>query len=317
MLSIRFVFAEKLHPKHTNGWTLDFSVQISDAKKLKVTSELKHHLTAKVITQAGLADVQIAVSDSSDPGDLSEARTISFEFPETRKETVKVDQRYLHVEFKVRNKISNRALPAHQTFVKFASTNTTNEAVVVAKLVDKRYVFTLDTKEAAEELFNSQGGDYKLFAVVGDTFIHNPVSYQLGVVSLTFPKAPVSKSKTVGSIYKTLPEIEHTFAKELTRPSQTIAYAFTLAVLSPILILLVGFLAVGANIGNFPFSGSKFLNAVGFQVLLTSIILVYTQYWLGVNMFDTINYLFVLAPITIFFGQRALSDLNSTIDVKK
>jgi len=299
-------------------YKLDFSIVPDNAKKLKVTSELKHQIVTKVLTQVAVADIQLAVSDSGDSADLSEARIASFEYPETRKQTVRVDQRYLHLEFKVKNKITNRALFAHQTFVKFASVdNPSLEVVVVAKLSDKRNVFTLDTKESGEELFGSHSGEYKVSLIIGDPFIHNTVNWQLGAVSFTFPKPSTSKSKNTGSIYKTLSDIEHTFAKEQSKPLQSISYTFTALVLSPFLILIVGFLSLGANIGNFPTSGNKLLNAIGFQVSLLAIVLLYVQYWLSLNAFEVVGYLAFLIPVTVVLGQRALSDLSSSIDVKK
>lgn len=92
-------------------------------------------------------------------------------------------------------------------------------------------------KKLGEEFYN-QAGRYSVELIVGDAFVQNPISWKVVDVNLNFP--PEAKVAPPESPFRELPEIQHKFRAPEKRPPQTISLAFTAAVLSPILVLLIG-----------------------------------------------------------------------------
>jgi len=87
-----------------------------------------------------------------------------------------------------------------------------------------------------------------------------------------------------------------------------VSSSFTIAVLSPIFILLIGLIAVGANVRRL-FSGVHFFWGVGFLVCIAANASLIFIFWLRLTMIHTLGYLAVLSLPTVFFGQKALSSL--------
>lgn len=69
--------------------------------------------------------------------------------------------------------------------------------------------------------------------------------------------------------------------------------------------MLVLWARLGVNCSNFPVS----LASVGFHLGLASIFLLYTYFWLELNMFQTMKYLTVLGVITFLCGNSLLATI--------
>jgi len=131
------------------------------------------------------------------------------------------------------------------------------------------------------------------------------------------PAAPASYvSPRIQTRNIPLPEIHHQFRLPEKRPSEAISLGFTGLVLSPLLILFVGLIRVGANISRFPTSFMGLVFALSFEASIISILLLFVLYWLYLNMFQTLGYLAILSIPTIIFGQRTLRLLSELGDKK-
>jgi len=224
-------------------------------------------------------------------------------------DTIRIEHfQFASVQFRVRSTGgTNKPVLVQQAFVKFTNVKTGLEATFVAQPNDNKvYSVVINIEEEAKDQFKFQSGEYKLEVVVGDSFIQNPVHWIVAKsVNLTF-LAPEASSR-FGS--GPLPEIHHVFRVPEKRPPVFISTAFTFLVLSPLLFLFLGFILLGANISNFPFSGTEFLSAVGFVGSIGAILSLLALYWLRLNLVQTLGYLALLSLPTIFFGQRALSHI--------
>eukprot|EP01112_Ceratiomyxa_fruticulosa_P016102 TRINITY_DN4831_c0_g1_i1.p1 TRINITY_DN4831_c0_g1~~TRINITY_DN4831_c0_g1_i1.p1 ORF type:complete len:681 (-),score=163.65 TRINITY_DN4831_c0_g1_i1:226-2268(-) len=268
----------------------------------------------KVLGAAVPSDFELAVTDAKDSRILEQARN-KVKYPETLKGTpVRVDKlQYLRVSFRVRSKESNKAIIADQAFVRLTNLKTKNEAVFAAVPnvnEDRLYNLAIGMDENAPT-FKYESGDYKLELIVGDALINPPFTWEAATVSLNFKNTPSSAKTTPKPESRrtaSLPEITHVFASPQPLPTKSISSAFTLAVLSPFLVFLLGLLIVGANFKRL-FSTSHFFYGVGFLTCIAANAALIIIYWLRLTMITTLGYLGVLSLPTIFFGNRALANL--------
>jgi len=217
-------------------------------------------------------------------------------------------QQHAFVDFKVKSQASGKPIQVHQAFVRISNpSNKQQEAVFIAKYTQKQYSVHL-VQDDLVEAFAGQSGVYDVDLIVGDSFVHNPFSWKIAKINVKFPAdLKVHKSDDP---FTTKKDIVHQFRKEEVRPPQSISMAFTGAVLAPSLIFLIGLLAIGANLKNFP-SGSNAIFALGFQTVLGAILALYGFYWLKLNMMQTLLYLGALLIPFLFFAHRTLNHLAS------
>jgi len=210
------------------------------------------------------------------------------------------------LDFKVKSQASGKPIQVHQVFLKIANAKTSQEFFFVAKNSGKQYSVHISFAEIADD-FYGQSGDYKLDLIVGDAFIQNPITWKLANLNITYSNE--SKTALPESPFAPKQEIAHKFKEPEKRPPLTVSFAFTIAVASPFLILFIGLLKVGANLGNFPVSGISFIYAVGFQGCLGAILALFGLFWLRLTMIQTLIYLTLLTPPTLFFAHQALNHL--------
>jgi len=254
-------------------------------------------------------DAQIIISDSTDSTDIAEGRTYKLEHPKTFNEFKVSAQHFQHIllSFKLKNP-AGKPVTAHQAFITLRNVKTSQELIFVTKQDGKQATAQISLEEVASD-FHGASGEYQLIFTVGDAQISNPFAWTLLNLNINFSNdsvVPLSENP-----FAAKPEIKHLFRVPETRPPKTISWAFTLAVLSPIAFLLIGWLAVGANISNFPFGGLSFIYAVGFEACLGAILALFALYWFQLNMVQTLLYLGVLSLPTLFFAQKNLSSIAS------
>ena len=78
--------------------------------------------------------------------------------------------------------------------------------------------------------------------------------------------------------------------------------AFTGLCLVPFAIMLIAWLRLGVNVSAFPFS----LSSLGFHAGMGSIFALYVYFWLQLDMFTTIKYLFMAGIVTFLCGNSLL-----------
>jgi hypothetical protein len=91
--------------------------------------------------------------------------------------------------------------------------------------------------QEVRDIFGAISGAYDLTLIVGGSYIHNSFTWKLASVNIKFSDASVESWENPFEAKK---EIHHQFRAPEKRPDASISFAFTLAVLSPILVFLIG-----------------------------------------------------------------------------
>lgn len=234
------------------------------------------------------------------------AKSTSVVYP---KETVNLEADYhqkITMKFTLKDKNAKTSMIAHQAFIQFMNKETSQEVVFVAEPDgSKVYRFDLDLFTKAKE-FNYMSGVYDTYLIVGDPVLNNPFMWKMGQVNIAFPANP-TPSKESENPYKPKPEIKHLFREKEIIPSSFVSNTFSVLCLVPLLLLLILWIQLGANLSNFPCS----LYAPGFHLGLLSIFGLFICFWLHLNMFSTLTYLLALGLFTFLTGHRLLNRLAS------
>jgi len=257
-------------------------------------------LTVKVLTTITVDNAEMKVLDAEQS---TTGKTVQLKYPNKQADKISVDYKErILINFNVLDSLTKKAMLVHQAFIKLTHIETSAEIIYVAEAANtKLYMFDLDLGTAIQD-FNSKSGAYSVSIILGDAVITNPTSWHVADIMINFPAD--SDAKEPG-LYSAKPEIRHLFREPEPRPSTVVSNAFTLLCLSPFLIMLGLWVKLGVNCSNFPFS----LAAVGFHVGLASIFLLYTYFWMELNMFQTMKYLTVLGVITFLCGNSLLASI--------
>ena len=198
---------------------------------------------------------------------------------------------------------SGADLIPHQTFVRLHNQKTGQEVVFVAEPDSKNvYKFELDTSERKTE-FDSASGTYTLYLIIGDATLENPILWNVADVVIKFPEEDVPSTVQSKNLFVPKPEIKHLFREPEKRPPTVVSNTFTALILSPLLLLLILWIKIGANISNFSFAPSIIVFYMGHAAMLG---LMYV-YWTQLNMFQTLKYLAILGGVTFLAGNRMLA----------
>jgi len=256
-------------------------------------------LNVKVLTTISVTNVELKITDADQSTD---GRTSKLTFPDIAP-SVSVDHKeVVQLTFSVLDS-NQEPMLVHQAFVKMTHVQSGSEIIYVAEpdKIDDIYKFELDLGAAAAD-FGSKSGEYLITVVIGDAVITNPIAWEAAKINIAFPDAAADKE---ASIYEPKPEIRHLFREPEARPASVVSNAFTILCLSPILLMLGLWVKLGVNISNFPLS----VSSVGFHLGLGSIFLLYTYFWLQLNMFQTVKYLVVLGVVTFLCGNSLLASI--------
>jgi len=256
-------------------------------------------LNVKVLTTISVTNAELKITDADQSTD---GRTAKLTFPDTAP-SVSVDHKEVaQLTFSVLDS-NQEPMLVHQAFVKLTHVQSGSEIIYVAEpdKIDDIYKFELDLGAAAAD-FGSKSGEYLVSVVIGDAVITNPTAWEAAKINIAFPEAPAEKE---ASIYDPKPEIRHLFREPEARPASVVSNTFTLLCLSPFLVMLGLWVKLGVNISNFPLS----VSSVGFHLGLGSIFLLYTLFWLQLNMFQTVKYLVVLGVVTFLCGNSLLASI--------
>ncbi|EGC36552.1 hypothetical protein DICPUDRAFT_77786 [Dictyostelium purpureum] len=187
------------------------------------------------------------------------------------------------------------------------------EIVVPVTHSAESFSYTLTNKEMGK-LLGYQSGNYQMDLIVGDQSI-TPLQWNFGEINLKFSQKTQPTSR-----YTENQPIVHAFRQPEKRPPQSVSNLFTLLVLSPAAIFLLGIFVVGFNLGKFP-TGMGFIWTMGFIASVSSIALLIINYWIHSTMDVTLKRLALLLIPTIFFGHRSMSyyynKYNTEKEIKK
>ena len=138
--------------------------------------------------------------------------------------------------------------------------------------------------------------------VVGDVTIEPAIEWEVASVSITFHKTSAAAPQP--SRFAPKPEIAHEFRQPEARPPVVVSLAFTAIVLVPGVVLLGLWVAIGANISNFPWTD---LNALVFHVALGGVLLLLAPSLIASGKGEALSWI-IMAHMLCYMPTLALSN---------
>lgn len=261
-------------------------------------------LKVKVVTRVSIGKVDLSIVDKEHSHTV---KSVSAQFPTPIDKTIDADfhQRVV-MKFAVKSESNGELLTPHQAFVRLTNLKTKQEIFFVPEPESSKvYKFDLDVGATAKDSFGSLSGKYSMDLIIGDAVIQNPFEWNVGVLTLTFGDDSAKPKKEKQKMYTPKPQIDHMFNKPEKRPPQVVSNAFTALVFLPLLIMVIAWMKLGANVSNFQFS----LGAILFHIGLGAIFVLYYLFWIKLNMFTTLQILAVIGAITFLGGNSLLSNI--------
>jgi oligosaccharyltransferase complex subunit delta (ribophorin II) len=235
--------------------------------------------------------------------------------------TAKAGQ-YLYVTFSVTDAATKEELKPHQAFVRLTNTATGVASYFVAKPDPSgaeagRHKLELAVGDRKALRDAVEAGDYAVHVIVGDAALENPVEWKVAAVNLQ-PPAPAAKAPV--PLYTTpllhesdtalapLREIAHSFRTPERRPHAVVSLVAACAVVA----VLVGWVLYVLSLPGLRFSvpWASSLWVFGFHGSFAAVLGLFALYWLRLDMFTTLGYLALLAPVVAFFMHMLLSTLQ-------
>jgi len=310
-----------------NVYTLDFlaarpdpGAYVLEFRVIPQGKEKYHPITSaqrriQVVAAVGLTDGSVLISDRSER-DL-QGKVISFEQDKTIKNELELKgSQHLYITFKLRNVASGRSVLVHQTFIKFTNVKSKESAYFVVPHLGQAYDLHLSATKLAPK-FNFENGTYEIELIVGDSFISESFRWVLAKVNVLFDGKPVPSSSVVKDPFAIKPIIEHKFRPAAVRAPEYMTNIFTILVIFPIGILIVGIFRVGGNFSNFPQNGLIPLYAIFFLICFGSLLGLIVLYWFSLKLFTALWYGLGIGIPTIFFGNQVLYSYAQQRDPKK
>lgn len=293
-------------------YQLSISVSVTDR-----TKPVTHQSVFVVKDALQVVDVQAGISDSKDlgPSDLIPIEK-PFEFKAVTANAESMDN--IHVLFSLTSKAKTEQIKRpQQVFLQLMNHGDKVVMNYVCKKTnggdDSRPEFSclVPLLEDAEKFKYASGG-YIISLLVADVLMHESLTWNLGKIDIQFPKKTVtnlplyatSLLHTSDNTLEALPEIEHLMRPPAKRASSFMAGLFTLLTVSPLVALVLFVLSLKPNLKRL-----ASLSSVGFLLCLFLMLALYLGYWLaldGVSFYQTIKYLCLFFPVTIFVGRRCL-----------
>lgn len=283
------------HFSETGMFQFDLELQQSGASAIPIT-----RIYTRYSSKVSVKDFMIRVKSASSRSNEETYRV--GEYPSELKQKVLVsnaETKIIRATFSVEGTSS-----PHQVFLRFYNTKQDREAVFVVKESGgNRYSLDLHIKQVASDEFDNISGDYRIELFVGDFSMKQPIVWNVGTASLEFNDARVVPEEK--ELYAPKPEIKHMFREPAKRAPATISTTFTIVVLLPLLVLIVGVLRIAPSITNFP-SGLNFIFDILFQLSIFAILAVIFWFWIELSAFEAIKYILGLGIIATLTGSRAL-----------
>jgi oligosaccharyltransferase complex subunit delta (ribophorin II) len=285
--------------KPTSGFyqiLVSISQQQSAVKLIGTTAA---EVVVKVIARVVVDNAEVSVADREH---TAAQKATKVEMPNKIQLEADYHQR-LMMKFSLKDSATGKTLTAHQTFIRLTNTKTKQEVIFVAEDDSAGiYRFDLDIGGKSKD-FNNLSGKYSMQLIVGDAVIENAITWHLADVQLTFGDDALLSTDQYR--YTVKPEIKHMFREAEVRPAAVVSNLFTIISLLPLLLLLILWVMVGANLSNFSFS----LSSVGFHLGIAAIFVLYGGYFVSLNMFVTLRYLAIIGLPTFLFGNKLLSGI--------
>lgn len=245
----------------------------------------------RVLGTVSLASVEIGLSDidGSSPARLSKVN-----YPSKLNQVLQADSSHQLV---VKFTLGGSASLVHQSFIRLFSKN--KEIVFIAEQDGSKNAYKADINLASELTYSDV---FSIELILGDFAMVNPLRWVLGNIDIN-----LGKSESVrGPLKGPKAEIKHLFRQAEKRPPSTVSLVFTLLTAAPLLLLLILWLNIGINFGNFK------MISIPFHIGFGSILLLFVCFWLKLNMFATCAWLLPLGTFTFLSGHKVLCQLATS-----
>lgn len=187
--------------------------------------------------------------------------------------------------------------PVHQAFVRLFTDK--KEIIFVAEQ-DSSKVYKVEVNLVSEL---GKSGTFDIELILGDAVITNPIRWVLGSIEVNLGVTePLASPKVIRG---PKPEIKHLFRPAEKRPAEVVSLFFSGLTALPFLILLILWVKLGINFGNFSAS------ALPFHLGLGAILGLFTLFWLKLDMFVTCAWLIPIGGFTFLSGHKLLSQIAS------
>uniref|UniRef100_A0A1D1XVI8 Ribophorin II n=1 Tax=Anthurium amnicola TaxID=1678845 RepID=A0A1D1XVI8_9ARAE len=251
-----------------------------------------------------ITDMKLAVTTSDSVRKLTESIT----YPSSLDKPIELAQGdNLKVIFSIHDKETKKGIQPHQSMLILSSKQAGIQIPIIVTVREKgKARAELNMKSAPKDLLSSPG-NYSLSLIIG-TFSHNnPINYHIGTVIIDIPYTP---SVPVPVKYGPKPEIYHTFKPDQKLPSIYISYTFMMIVLSPWLFLIGAWIHLGVNVSFLTSEPGSLPAIISFLFTLLAIEILFYNYWIHLNIFQTLSWLSGLSILAFLLGQKALSDVQ-------
>jgi len=273
-----------------------YSVSLSVDKSSGIVRKVK------VTGSVSIGDVTVVVAETEEQARHAEGKKFTAKYPNAVSSQLSIEHtQHLTAQFKV--SAGAKDLQVQQAFVKFTHQQTKNEVYVVAQYGKSGYKADVSFDEI--DSFLGRSGVYDIEIIIGDSLVENSAVWKVATANIKFPAN--AEVEAAPSPFARRPDIVHQFRAAEKRPPKSISFAFTIAALAPIAILLLGSLRVGFNFQLYPAGGLSPLYALGFHTVLGFILALYALYWLQLNMVQTLKYLGVLFVPFLIFANKTLN----------
>lgn len=263
--------------------------------------EFRVKVTAKIVVK----NVQLGTADK----EQSSGTLKNINYP-GKMTTFKADRsQRIVMKFQIEDQTSGTLITPHQAFIRFEHRASGQDIVFVAE-ADKTstYKFEVDLSVAGKDQFQSNSGLYSMSLIVGDATIANPVLWNFSDVTLKLGEDSAKSQSAMETLYAQKPEIQHKFREPEKRPPTVVSQAFTVACIMPLVAVLIAWKSIGANLNGLSLAPKNII----FHLGLGGIFVLYYMFWVKLNMFETVQYLFGIGALTFVFGNRVLSEMANS-----
>ena len=181
----------------------------------------------------------------------------------------------------------------HQAFLRLYSGK--KEIIFVAE-PDSSKLYKIDVNLASEL---AHSGTFEMELILGDSVMSNPLRWTLGTLEANLNIAEPQKKSVRGP----KPEIKHLFRPAEKRPPEAVSLLFTGLTAAPLVLLLILWLKIGINFGNFT------TLSIPFHLGFGGILYLFALFWWKLDMFTTCAWLIPIWCFTFLAGQKLLSQI--------
>lgn len=273
----------------------------------------------KVISSIEVSDLAVTVrksKEAEEAGSTVAPKKHTYTYDAAKASVAKLevqDSDVLEFAFHVKSKGSTKSVTVQQAFILLTPKDNPEDVFYYAAKYDASKKAYSAVASMARQ--NARGASFTVKLLIGDSYVDNSISWEVASVTIKSDKAATAtttKQEEKKSIDASLvgvtsykPQILHKFRPAEVRANSYISRLFTLIVLAPFGIFVLGLLFVGLNFGNCP-SGLGFIFAVAFHAGIIANAYVIYLFFAENNLFDTLRLLCYTVPPTFFVGQRAL-----------